>query len=132
MPTPKGGRHPMGGTISGRRLSASDVGRIVLGALLAGGIGAVALTAAVGFAAALVLLHIVALTGAAVAGFQALRARRAAEKVSAELEAVSDRIVQLELRLAQQRTGAESALHSTVVEVTGEIGLLGRSAPEPV
>jgi cyclic-di-GMP phosphodiesterase, flagellum assembly factor TipF len=122
----------MGGTISGRRLSASDVGRIVLGALLAGGIGAVALTAAVGFAAALVLLHIVALTGAAVAGFQALRARRAAEKASAELEAVSDRIVQLELRLAQQRTGAESALHSTVVEVTGEIGLLGRSAPEPV
>jgi cyclic-di-GMP phosphodiesterase, flagellum assembly factor TipF len=118
----------MGGTISGRRLSASDVGRIVRGALLAGGLGAVALTAAVSFAAAVVLLHIVALAGAAVAAFQALRARRAAEKASAELEAVSDRIVQLELRLNQQTTAAESALHSTVVEVTGEIGLLGRSA----
>ena len=127
MPTPKGGRHPMGGTRAGRRLSARGVGWAVLAALLASGVGALALTAAATSAAAIVLLHGLALAGAAVAWFQALRARRAADEAFAGLDAVADRILQLELRLAQQRTGADPAPHSTLVEVTGDIGLLGRS-----
>jgi cyclic-di-GMP phosphodiesterase, flagellum assembly factor TipF len=124
----------MGGTISGRRLGASGVGWVVPGTLLASGLGAVALTATAS-SAAVVLLHCLALTGAAVAWFQALRARRAADKASVGLSAFADRIMQLELRLAQQRTGVEAAPHSTLVEVTGDIGLLGRTArdlAEPV
>jgi cyclic-di-GMP phosphodiesterase TipF (flagellum assembly factor) len=125
----------MGETVSGRRLSASGVGWFVLGALLAGGLGAVALTVTADSAAPVVLLHLLSLTGAAAAWFQALRARRAAQKASAGLDAVGDRIAQFELRWARQRTGVDPAPHSTVVEVTGEIGQLGRAArdlAEPV
>ena len=115
-------------TTPNRRLRAGGVGRVLAGALaLAVLAGTGAIAAATDSRAAMLVLQALALAGGAIAWYQARSARAAADRIAVNLDAVATRLLQVEFRLLHQQagTGTDPALHSTVAEVTGEIGLLG-------
>jgi cyclic-di-GMP phosphodiesterase, flagellum assembly factor TipF len=114
-------------TIKGRRKGDSGVRDIVVaGTAVAAAGGAAAWAAAGGAAPAVLVLHVVALTGMGAVWLQGRRTRRSADKMSSDLDTMAKRLIHLEHRLMQTaHRGADPALSSTVAEVTGEIGLLG-------
>jgi cyclic-di-GMP phosphodiesterase TipF (flagellum assembly factor) len=113
--------------MKGRRVLDSGAGRVAaVGGVLTLAGGAAAIAAAGGLPPTVAALHGLVVAGMGAAWLQGLRTRRAADKVSSDLDTVAKRLVQLEHRLAQStRPAAEPGLNSTMAEVTGEIGLLG-------
>jgi cyclic-di-GMP phosphodiesterase TipF (flagellum assembly factor) len=113
----------------GRRVLEGSVGQVIAGAAILAATGALsAWAASAGATVAVLGLNGIAVVGAGLAWMQGRAARRAADKTSADLDTVAKRLIQLEYRLIQSANGAagpDPALHSTVAEVTGEIGLLG-------
>jgi cyclic-di-GMP phosphodiesterase TipF (flagellum assembly factor) len=107
-----------------RRDGAWQAGASVLAAgCAAGALGAALLG---GGPSGSLILHALALAGLAAALHQARRATAWSEKVSAEIDAFSARLIGLESRLAAGGDRAAApALRSSVAEVTGEIALLG-------
>jgi cyclic-di-GMP phosphodiesterase, flagellum assembly factor TipF len=102
---------------------------VTIATLLVAAGGGIAAAAIVSPASGLLILNAVALTGLGLVAVQARAARLAADKASADLDAVAIRLIKLEHRFAlhaREPGGApDPALRSTVAEVSGEIGLLG-------
>jgi cyclic-di-GMP phosphodiesterase, flagellum assembly factor TipF len=105
--------------ISGAR-AAVTVGTAVAAVA---GVGGAALWTGAG--AAVLVLHAAALAGVAAVWMKAHAAAQAAEKASADLDFVANRLILLDHRMLQQVNAVDPTLRSTVDEVTGEIGLLG-------
>ncbi|HEV2559988.1 MAG TPA: EAL domain-containing protein [Microvirga sp.] len=97
----------------------------VVGSALAATVAVAGASWWAGAGAAVLGLHAVAIGGAVAAWLRADAARRAAEKVSSDLDFVANRLILLDHRLLQQGQAVDPKLRSTVDEVTGEIGVLG-------
>ncbi len=78
-----------------------------------------------GAGAAVLVLHAAAVAGVAAVWLKADAAARAAEKASADLDYVANRLILLDHRVLQQVNAVDPTLRSTLDEFTGEIGLLG-------
>jgi cyclic-di-GMP phosphodiesterase TipF (flagellum assembly factor) len=97
----------------------------VVGGALTAVAGAVGVSFWAGAGTVVLVLHATALGGAAAAWLRADAARKAAEKASADLDFVANRLILLDHRVLQQVNAVDPKLRSTVDEVTGEIGVLG-------
>lgn len=98
---------------------------VVVGAAFTAFVGLAGAAHWAGAGIVVIVLHAAAIGGAMAAWLRADAARRAAEKASADLDFVANRLILLDHRVLQQVNAVDPTLRSTVDEVTGEIGLLG-------
>jgi cyclic-di-GMP phosphodiesterase TipF (flagellum assembly factor) len=79
-----------------------------------------------GASLAIAVLHVAAGAGIALCWNETRKLKRVELKASRDLGAIANRLIQLEQRIARsQNATLDPALRSTVVEVTGELSLLG-------